>query len=109
MIKDKDTKDRDVKTMSVPSAGKLYYGLGRNGSYEAAKRGRNSRDQSRRSIARAGDRYGAETLGGQMKPGDRSSRSQGARNNASTQPKPRKQMRLRRRAARELRSKPTSL
>jgi hypothetical protein len=27
------------KTMSVPEAGKLYYGLGRNGSYEAAKRG----------------------------------------------------------------------
>jgi hypothetical protein len=34
-----DTKDCDVKTMSVPAAGKLYYGLGRNGSYEAAKRG----------------------------------------------------------------------
>ena len=34
-----DSKSRDVKTMSVPSAGKLYYDLGRNGSYEAAKRG----------------------------------------------------------------------
>jgi hypothetical protein len=34
-----DVKDRDVKTMSVPAAGKLYFGLGRNGSYAAAKRG----------------------------------------------------------------------
>jgi hypothetical protein len=31
-------KDSDVKTMSVPTAGKLYFGLGRNGSYAAAKR-----------------------------------------------------------------------
>ena len=34
-----DTNGCDTKTMSVPSAGKLYFGLGRNGSYEAAKRG----------------------------------------------------------------------
>jgi hypothetical protein len=34
-----DTKDCEVKTMSVPAAGKLYFDLGRNGSYEAAKRG----------------------------------------------------------------------
>ena len=34
-----DTKDCDVKTMSVPEAGRHYYGLGRNGSYAAAKRG----------------------------------------------------------------------
>jgi hypothetical protein len=34
-----DTKECDVKTMSVPTAGKVYFGLGRNGSYEAAKRG----------------------------------------------------------------------
>jgi hypothetical protein len=34
-----DTKNCDVKTISVPAAGKLYFGLGRNGSYEAAKRG----------------------------------------------------------------------
>ena len=27
------------KTMSVPQAGKVYYGLGKNGSYEAARRG----------------------------------------------------------------------
>jgi hypothetical protein len=27
------------RTLSVPEAGALYYGLGRNGSYEAAKRG----------------------------------------------------------------------
>ena len=26
------------KTISVPEAGKTYYGLGRNGSYEAARR-----------------------------------------------------------------------
>jgi hypothetical protein len=34
-----DTNDREVKTMSVPAAGTLYFDLGRNGSYEAAKRG----------------------------------------------------------------------
>jgi len=28
-----------AKTMSVPEAGKHYYGLSRNGSYDAAKRG----------------------------------------------------------------------
>ena len=28
-----------VKTMSVPECGRLYFGLGRNASYEAAKRG----------------------------------------------------------------------
>jgi hypothetical protein len=27
------------KTLSVPEAGKQYFGLGRNGSYEAARRG----------------------------------------------------------------------
>lgn len=27
------------KTMSVPEAGRLYFGLSRNGSYEAAARG----------------------------------------------------------------------
>lgn len=27
------------KTLSVPEAGKLYFGLGRDGAYEAAKRG----------------------------------------------------------------------
>ena len=27
------------KTMSVPEAGKVYYDLSRNGSYEAARRG----------------------------------------------------------------------
>lgn len=29
----------DCKTISVPEAGKLYFELGRDGSYEAAKRG----------------------------------------------------------------------
>jgi hypothetical protein len=29
----------DVKTLSVPEAGKIYFGLSRNGSYEAAARG----------------------------------------------------------------------
>jgi len=28
-----------IKTMTVPDAGRIYYGLSRNGSYEAAKRG----------------------------------------------------------------------
>lgn len=27
------------KTLDVPTAGRLYFGLSRNGSYEAAKRG----------------------------------------------------------------------
>jgi hypothetical protein len=27
------------KTMSVPDAGRIYFGLSRNGSYEAARRG----------------------------------------------------------------------
>jgi hypothetical protein len=27
------------KTISVPEAGKIYYGLSKNGSYEAARRG----------------------------------------------------------------------
>ena len=27
------------KTLSVPTAGKIYYDIGRNASYEAAKRG----------------------------------------------------------------------
>jgi hypothetical protein len=27
------------KTLSVPEAGRLYFDLGRNGSYEAARRG----------------------------------------------------------------------
>ena len=29
----------EPKTMSVPEAGALYFGLSRNGSYEAANRG----------------------------------------------------------------------
>lgn len=31
--------DSECRTLSVPEAGKLYYDLGRDGSYEAAKRG----------------------------------------------------------------------
>jgi hypothetical protein len=31
--------DHECKTLSVPDAGRRYYGLGRNGSYDAAKRG----------------------------------------------------------------------
>jgi hypothetical protein len=31
--------NKGCKTISVPSAGRLYYNLGRNDSYEAAKRG----------------------------------------------------------------------
>jgi hypothetical protein len=29
----------DTKTLSVPEAGRLYFGLGRNASYSAAKNG----------------------------------------------------------------------
>ena len=29
----------DCKTMSAPEAGRIYYGLGRNSSYEAVRRG----------------------------------------------------------------------
>ena len=32
-------QDDEPLTMSVPAAGKKYYGLSRNGSYDAAKRG----------------------------------------------------------------------
>jgi hypothetical protein len=32
-------EQKNLKTLSVPEAGWLYYGLSRNGSYEAAKRG----------------------------------------------------------------------
>src|SRR6476661_4924846 len=67
-----DTKDCDIKTMSVPAAGKLYFGLGRNGSYEAAKRGEIPVIKVGARL-RAGDRDGAEALGRQMK------RSQGTR------------------------------
>jgi excisionase family DNA binding protein len=31
--------DITCKTLSVPEAGRLYYGLSRNGAYDAAKRG----------------------------------------------------------------------
>ena len=31
--------DTSLKTMPVPDAGRIYFGLGRNASYEAAKRG----------------------------------------------------------------------
>jgi hypothetical protein len=31
--------DQTVMSMSVPGAGKKYFGLGRNASYEAARRG----------------------------------------------------------------------
>jgi hypothetical protein len=31
--------DQDPKTLTVPEAGKLYFDLGRNASYEAARRG----------------------------------------------------------------------
>jgi hypothetical protein len=29
----------ECKTLSIPEAGRIYYGLSRNGSYDAAKRG----------------------------------------------------------------------
>jgi hypothetical protein len=31
--------EKDEKTISVPEAGKRYFGLSRNGSYDAAERG----------------------------------------------------------------------
>jgi hypothetical protein len=31
--------NQTCKTLSVPEAGSLYFGLSRNGSYDAAKRG----------------------------------------------------------------------
>ena len=31
--------EQEQKTMSVPEAGRVYFDLGRNGSYEAARRG----------------------------------------------------------------------
>ncbi len=34
-----DMQTGECKTMSVPVAGKRYYGIGRNASYEAAARG----------------------------------------------------------------------
>jgi hypothetical protein len=33
------TEPVKTMTMTVPDAGRIYYGLSRNGSYEAAKRG----------------------------------------------------------------------
>jgi hypothetical protein len=35
----RDKPDGEVLTIDVPTAGKRYYGLNRNASYEAAKRG----------------------------------------------------------------------
>jgi hypothetical protein len=35
----KDSLTTGPKTISVPHAGKVYFGLGRNASYNAAKRG----------------------------------------------------------------------
>ena len=32
-------KDEPPKTLSIPEAGKLYFGLSRNGAYAAARRG----------------------------------------------------------------------
>lgn len=31
--------DEDKKTLTVPEAGKIYFGLSRNAAYEAARRG----------------------------------------------------------------------
>ncbi len=35
----KMNRNKNRKTMSVPEAGDIYYELGRNASYEAARRG----------------------------------------------------------------------
>ena len=34
-----NNQEEAIETISVPAAGKKYYGLSRNGSYDAAKRG----------------------------------------------------------------------
>jgi hypothetical protein len=39
MGQDEMDDNRACRTMSVPEAGRLYFGLCRNGSYDAAKRG----------------------------------------------------------------------
>lgn len=39
MPDDDDFGDDDLKTLSVPVAGRRYYNLSRNASYEAARRG----------------------------------------------------------------------
>jgi hypothetical protein len=35
----RDITDRQAKTLPIPEAGRRYFGLGRNASYAAAKRG----------------------------------------------------------------------
>ena len=39
MNEDEMGHNSDCRTLSVPAAGRLYFGLGRNGSYDAARRG----------------------------------------------------------------------
>jgi len=39
MRRERKKQDGKPVTMGVPAAGKKYFGLGRNASYEAAKRG----------------------------------------------------------------------
>jgi hypothetical protein len=38
-MKRHNDNEHNSKTLSVPEAGRRYFNLGRNGSYEAAKRG----------------------------------------------------------------------
>jgi len=38
-LNEPQTQPKAIRTMSVPAAGKLYFGLSRNASYEAARRG----------------------------------------------------------------------
>jgi hypothetical protein len=39
MSQQDENRERKPKTLSVPEAGRDYFGLSRNGSYEAARRG----------------------------------------------------------------------
>jgi hypothetical protein len=38
-MEDKKTTPEERKTLSVPEAGRIYFGLSRNGSYQAARSG----------------------------------------------------------------------
>jgi len=51
--------DNTEWTVSVPEAGKRYFGLGRNASYEAARRGDNPYAAGRNHAPRPGQGSGA--------------------------------------------------
>ena len=58
----------EPKTMTVPEAGRTYFDLGRNASYEAARRRGHSHDPDRPLAAGPGDRDGTDFgAGGEVK------------------------------------------